>query len=199
VTVSRTSMRRRERLGAAESILFQQPARIDAAVAKLVRPAGDTPWASSSALLDTANRKSLPRRSSLPPSVSRSATTQSQRTLLLINDRRSRDDSPLASGTALSHALKGVASKMNIDRDILFPDAVIPRLGRPAAVGDERLAAIARSHRDVLAEALRESGIKWRVIVISAWSRRSIHRAAADENTIVNHRGQGGSHIVRLL
>jgi hypothetical protein len=43
-----------------------------------------------------------------------------RRELLLINDRRDRETYPLATISGLRYALKGIARKMNLRRDILF-------------------------------------------------------------------------------
>ena len=43
-----------------------------------------------------------------------------KRSIFLINDRRSLDAQPLASPTALRHALRSLARKMNTRRDVLF-------------------------------------------------------------------------------
>ncbi|HEY0748619.1 MAG TPA: C13 family peptidase, partial [Steroidobacteraceae bacterium] len=90
------------------------------------------------------------------------------RELLLINDERDLERLPLASVTGLKYALRRLALQMNLDRDVLFlslsshgsQDGII-------AVSNAQLPLNDLTDED-LSEALRESGIKWRVIMISA-------------------------------
>lgn len=171
--------------GAVEPILFQQSARIDAAVAKLVRPAGDTAAGFFVGFAGYGEQKVFAEEIQFAAERFAQRYGTSQRTLLLINDRRSLEDHPLASGTALSYALKGVASKMDVDRDILF-------LTLSSHGSEEPLLSVTNGSlplRDLtgetLAEALRESGIKWRVIVISACHAGAFIEPLQDENTIV--------------
>jgi hypothetical protein len=95
------------------------------------------------------------------------------------------EELPLASGTALSYALKGVASKMQIDRDILF-------LALSSHGSDDPLLSVTNGSLplqdlsgEMLAEALRESGIKWKVIVISACHAGAFIEPLKDEHTIL--------------
>jgi len=107
-----------------------------------------------------------------------------KRSIFLINDRRSLDAQPLASPTALRHALRSLASKMNTERDVLFlalsshGDVDTLSVSHGAFMLQDLAAAD-------LAAALRESGIKWRVIVISACHAGSFIDELRNPNTIV--------------
>jgi hypothetical protein len=91
-----------------------------------------------------------------------------ERTLLLINDRRDLETHPLATGVSLRHAVHGIGRAMNPEEDVLFlvlsshgtTDAMIEvsNTGMPP----RGLAA------DDVAQILRESGIRWQVVVVSA-------------------------------
>jgi hypothetical protein len=171
--------------GAVEPILFEQSARIDEAIAKLVRPAGDTPVGFFVGFAGYGEQKVFAEEIQFAAERFAQRYDTSQRTLLLINDRRSREDYPLASGTALSYALKGVASKMDIDRDILF-------LALSSHGAEDSLLSVTNGSLpvrdltgDMLAEALQASGIKWRVIVISACHAGAFIEPLKDQNTIV--------------
>jgi hypothetical protein len=171
--------------GVAESILFQQSARIDASVANLVRPASEAPVGFFVGFAGYGDQKVFGEEIQFAAERFASRYGTSQRTLLLINDRRSLQKYPLASGTALTYALKGVASKMHLDRDILF-------LALSSHGSEDPLLSVTNGSlplRDLsgemLAEALRESGIKWRVIVISACHAGAFIEPLKDENTIV--------------
>jgi hypothetical protein len=106
------------------------------------------------------------------------------RQLRLVNDRRSLDHYPLATAPALRYALQSLGAVMDRD-DVLFlalsshggDDATlaISNLGMvPAALGAEELA-----------DDLRESGIRWKVIVISACYAGGFIDALKDDHTIV--------------
>lgn len=171
--------------GALEPVLFEQSARIDEAVAKLVRPASDTPVGFFVGFAGYGEQKVFAEEIRFAADRFAQRYDTSQRTLLLINDLRSRQDYPLASGTALGYALKRVASKMNIDRDVLF-------LALSSHGSEEPLLSVTNGSvplRDLsghmLANALQESGIKWRVIVISACHAGAFIEPLKNENTIV--------------
>ena len=90
------------------------------------------------------------------------------RELLLINDRRDFDTYPLATLSGLQYALSAVAQKMDPDRDILF--LALSSHGSPdplLAVSNAGL-PLAQVSAEDLEGALRDSGIKRRIIVISA-------------------------------
>jgi hypothetical protein len=108
------------------------------------------------------------------------------RSVLLINDHRDAAKYPLASVSSLRYALKSLAERMNVDEDVLFlslsshgsEDATI---SVSSEVGNywQDLSATA------LVDMLRESGIRWKVIVISACHAGSFIDALRDENTII--------------
>lgn len=170
---------------AAEPILFQQAARIDASVAQLVRPAGDAPVGFFVGFAGYGDQKVFAEEIKFAAERFAQRYHTAQRTLLLINDRRSLEEQPLASGTALIYALKGVASKMELDRDILF-------LALSSHGSDDPLLSVTNGSLplqdlsgDALAEALRESGIMWKVIVISACHAGAFIEPLKDEHTIL--------------
>jgi hypothetical protein len=171
--------------GAVEPILFQQSARIDEAVAKLVHPTGDAPVGFFVGFAGYGEQKVFAEEIQFAAERFAQRYGTSQRTLLLINDRRSRDDYPLASGTALSYALKGVASKMDIERDILFLTLSSHGAEDPLLSVTNGSLPLRDLTGETLAEALRESGIKWRVIVISACHAGAFIEPLEDENAIV--------------
>lgn len=171
--------------GAAEPILFQQSARIDEAVAKLVRPAGDTPVGFFVGFAGYGEQKVFAEETQFAAERFAQRYDTAQRTLLLINDRRSREDYPLASETALSYALKGVASKMDIDRDVLFLTLSSHGAEDPLLSVTNGSLPLHDLTGEMLAEALRGSGIKWRVIVISACHAGAFIEPLQDEHTIV--------------
>jgi Peptidase C13 family len=107
------------------------------------------------------------------------------RTLRLINDERDVDNAPLASVAALKYALKGVAARMDVSRDVLFLS--ISSHGSPdPAIAVENSQLPFDDLTDVaLADALEASGIKWRVIVISACYAGGFVDPLKDAHTII--------------
>lgn len=106
------------------------------------------------------------------------------RSLLLVNNPRTVKELPVASNANLQVALAGVAGKMNVAEDVLFLyltshgskhvlSVNFPELGL-ADLSDTQLRAI-----------LDRSGIKWRVVVISACYSGSFIDALKNENTLI--------------
>jgi hypothetical protein len=108
-----------------------------------------------------------------------------QREILLVNDRRDVELHPLATVEGLKLALHDVAAKMDVERDVLF-------LSLSSHGDDEPSLSVSNtgmSLRDLsgseLADALHASGIKWKVIVISACHAGAFIDALRDDNTFV--------------
>jgi len=108
------------------------------------------------------------------------------RELRLINDQRDESTWPVASGSALRHALLGLGQRMNRDNDVLF--LALSSHGSEDAslsVMNESMSLWRDLNATELRDMLQESGIRWRVIVISACHAGSFIESLADENTIV--------------
>jgi hypothetical protein len=106
------------------------------------------------------------------------------RSLLLVNNPRTVAELPVASNDNLRAALAGVARKMNVEEDVLFLyltshggkhvfSVHFPELGL-ADLRDTELRA-----------SLDRSGIKWRVLVISACYSGSFVDALKNEHTLI--------------
>ena len=109
-----------------------------------------------------------------------------KRSLLLINHRDTLDTVPLAIHHNLQTALRGVASHMNLDEDILFvyltshgsKDHTLAISFYPLELVDLTPA--------MLKAALDDAGIRWRVLVISAcYSGGFVEPLKNDETVIV--------------
>lgn len=171
--------------GAYEVPLFEQAIRIDAAVARLTRPADAASVNFFVGFAGFGEQKVFAEEIKFAAERIAERYHTSARTLLLINDQRDLNEQPLASAAALSYALKGVATKMDLDRDILF-------LALSSHGSEDPLLSVTNGNvpfrnlsGDLLAQALAESGIKWRVIVISACHAGAFIDALKDEHTIV--------------
>lgn len=107
------------------------------------------------------------------------------RSIALASSYTALDELPIASTTNLSRALRRVGQAMNAEEDILFLYIT--------AHGDRehRLSAsqppleLASLTPTALARMLQDSGVKWRVIVISACYAGGFIEPLRDENTVV--------------
>jgi hypothetical protein len=107
------------------------------------------------------------------------------RSLQLVNDRRDLDSHPFASPTALRRALAGIAERMNLEEDVL-----ILSLSSHGSAGGELSVSnsgvpLNNLDAETLADALDESGIRWRVIIVSACYSGTFIEPLRNDDTIV--------------
>ena len=168
----------------AEELLFSQAARIDAAVDAIEPSPDGSPAVFFVGFAGYAEQRVFAEEIKLAARVVGERYGSAKRSIFLINDRRSLDAQPLASPTALRHALRALARKMNTERDVLFL-----ALSSHGEVDTLSVSNGALMLKDLgatdLAAALQESGIKWRVIVISACHAGSFIDELRNPNTIV--------------
>ena len=107
------------------------------------------------------------------------------RSVLLLNDRRDLSTYPLASESSLKYALNALGRVMNRDEDVLFL-ALSSHGSRGATIEvsnegmePQALGAV------TLADLLAESGIRWKVIVVSACFSGAFVEPLADNHTII--------------
>jgi len=107
------------------------------------------------------------------------------RTLLLINDRRDLTTHPPATGLGLRHAVNAIGKVMNRDEDVLF--LVLSSHGTKGAmieVSNTDMPARGLAADD-LAAILKQSGIRWQVVVVSACFSGAFVDPLAHEQSIV--------------
>jgi hypothetical protein len=183
-----SDVRERERdatWSSAEPLLFSQPAKMDAAL-DAVRP-GDaaTTDVFFVGFAGYGEQHLFAEEIKLAASVVAERYGTRERHLLLINDRRDLENTPLATATTLRYALKRIAAKMDVDQDILFLAL--------SSHGTENWALrvvngglpLSNLGATDLAGILEESGIKWRIIAISACYGGGFIEALRNENSIV--------------
>jgi peptidase C13-like protein len=169
----------------AESLLFDQRRQIDAAVDGMTANERNAPAVFFVGFAGVADQRVFAEEIKLAARVVDGKFSLSNRRLLLINDRRDLDDFPLASASGLGYALRAVAQKMDLERDILFlalsshgsADAVL-------SVANGTLPLEQLTDED-LETALKESGIKRRIIVISACYAGAFIKPLQNPDTIV--------------
>jgi hypothetical protein len=107
------------------------------------------------------------------------------RRVLLVNDRRDYDRHPLASPTALARTLQGIAARMDREQDVLF--LAISSHGKqdPYLVVENGALPVNKLEAESLREMLRESGIRWKVLVISACYAGAFIEPLRDPHTVI--------------
>ena len=106
------------------------------------------------------------------------------RSLALINNPATRTEAPIASRTSMELALRRIGQQMNRESDVLFLYMTSHGLSNQFEMENAPL-----DLKDVdpkwLKETLDKSGIRWRVIVISACYSGSFIPALQDDNTLI--------------
>jgi hypothetical protein len=168
-----------------EAILFGQAGRIDAALEAL--EPGTSPRAQAYFLgfAGVGDQKVFAQEIGLASRVLGERYDIDGRGLSLINDQRDLQRAPLATVSGLTYALRGLGSRMNREQDVLFLAISSHGSKEPAiAVSNSQLPLQDLNDED-LADALRESGIKWRVIIISACYAGGFIDSLRDPQTVV--------------
>jgi hypothetical protein len=170
---------------APEELLFEQPSRIDASVARIAPATGDAPVGFFVGFAGFGEQRVFAEEIKFAARKFADRFDTADRTLLLINDRRDRETQPLATVTGLRRALKAIASKMRLDTDVLFLALSSHGSEDPLLSVQNGVLPLRNLTGDALAEALDASGIKWRVIVISACHAGAFIESLRDPYTIV--------------
>ena len=151
-----------------EALLFGQVDRIDEALAAVHRGAAAAPEGYFVGFAGVGDQRVFADEIALAQRVLGSRYGLDDRSLALINDQRDLDTAPLATVSGLRYALRGIGMRMNPERDVLF--LAISSHGSEDGTIDVENTQLPLDSLTVedLDEALRDSGIQWRVIIISA-------------------------------
>jgi hypothetical protein len=168
-----------------EAILFGQAARIDQSLEAMGHETSPGSKAFFLGFAGVGDEKVFAQEIGLASRVLGERYDIAGRHLSLINDERDLQRAPLASVSGLKYALRGLGARMNPDHDVLF-------LALSSHGSEDRAISVSNSHLPLedltdedLADALRESGIKWRVIIISACYAGGFIESLRDPQTIV--------------
>jgi hypothetical protein len=168
-----------------EAALFEQADRIDTALEAVHRDAGAGSQAFFLGFAGVGDEKVFAQEIGLAARVVGERFHVGDRHISLLNDERDLQRAPLASVTGLAYALRGVASRMDLDEDVLF-------LSISSHGSQEPVIAVSNSQfpfkdltADDLTDALHDAGIKWRVIIISACYAGGFIDPLRDAHTIV--------------
>jgi hypothetical protein len=181
----------------AESLLFDQRSRLDEALEAVADSTHSTDSSSGGGgsssrpsmffvgFAGVASQKVFAEEIKLAAHVVGERFDTVSRQLLLINDHRDFDSYPLATVSGLRYALGELAKKMQPDRDILFLSLSSHGSSEPQLAVSNGVLPLEQVTGDNLASALRDSGIKWRVIVISACHAGAFIAPLKDPNTVL--------------
>jgi Peptidase C13 family len=168
-----------------EQILFEQPARIDAALEKVASAADDHAHNYFLGFAGVGEQRVFSQEIELASRVIGKRFGTTERTLELLNDRRDLEAAPLATVSGLRYALSGLAQRMNPTEDVLFLSISSHGSEDPLiAVSNSGLPLSNLSPED-LSSALEDAGIQWRVIVISACHAGAFIDSLKNDKTIV--------------
>jgi Peptidase C13 family len=153
--------------GLAEALFYDQPARIAAAVARVQRSPPGAPGVYFVGFAGDGEPAVFRREALFASEKFGERFGSSERSVLLINDIDDRNTWPLASVSGLAQTLRVLASRMNPDEDVLvlFLTSHGSQDGLEVANGSLPLAQLGPAD---LRQALDASGIRWRVLVVSA-------------------------------
>lgn len=152
----------------AEELLFDQQGRLDEALEAVAPAAAGRPAVFFVGFAGVASQKVFAEEIKLAAHVVAERFDSASRQLLLINDHRDVDSYPLATVSALHYGLGELVKKMDPERDILFLALSSHGSDEPLLSVTNGILPLQQVTGDNLAAALRDSGIKWRIIVISA-------------------------------
>lgn len=169
----------------AEALLFSQPGKIDHALSTFAPVHDEAPHAYFVGFAGVGDEKVFAQEIELAGQVLDARYHTGSRGLALLNDERDLESAPLASLSALAYALRGVAAKMNLDRDVLFLAISSHGSEQPSIAVENSDLPLNDMDVDGLKQALDDSGIKWRVIIISACYAGGFIDALKNPHTIV--------------
>lgn len=168
-----------------EAILFGQAGRIDEALSAVGHDTSPRPKAYFLGFAGVGDEKVFAQEIGLASRVLGERYDMAARKLSLLNDQRDLERAPLATVSGLKYALRGLGSRMNVDRDVLFLSISSHGADDPAIIVSNSELPLQDLTDEDLADALRESGIKWRVIIISACYAGGFIEGLRDPQTIV--------------
>jgi hypothetical protein len=153
--------------GVAEELLYDQPARIAAVVEGLQPAPAGAPGVYFVGFAGDGDQAVFRREALFAAQAFGARFDSMPRSVLLINDIEDRDSYPLASVSALAQTLKLLGSRMNADEDVLvlFLTSHGSEEGLEVENGSLPLGQLSPAD---LHQALDASGIRWRIIVVSA-------------------------------
>jgi hypothetical protein len=168
----------------AESLLYVQGERIDAALAS-VAPTSGGPNLYFVGFAGFGEQRVFAQEIALAYERIGQRYGSQGRSVLLVNDQRDFDRHPLASRSGLARVLAGLATRMNRDEDVLFLALSSHGKRDPYLVVTNGALPFENLTPDALAAMLAESKIRWKVLVISACYSGAFIEKLRDEHTAI--------------
>ncbi|HEU4604396.1 MAG TPA: C13 family peptidase [Steroidobacteraceae bacterium] len=168
-----------------EQILFDQPARIDAALEQVAPSTDHTAHNFFLGFAGVGEQRVFAEEIALASKEIDARFSTKARTLELINDKRDFESAPLATVSGLRYALSGLAQRMNLQQDVLFLSISSHGSDDPLIAVSNAGLPLANLSPEELSSALNDAGIQWRVIVISACHAGGFIDALQNDKTIV--------------
>ena len=168
----------------AESLLYDQPARL---VASVEHMAARQPGAANVFYLGFAGdgeQEIFKREELFAQQVLGDHFSADERSIDLINDNDDRDSYPIATVSGLQQSLKLIASRMDLEQDVLVLMLTSHGSRDGLLVANGTLPLLQLSPIE-LQHALDESGIKWRVVIVSACYSGVFVDALKGDDTLV--------------
>jgi len=167
-----------------EDLQFDQRARIDAQVAQIATHSAPGAQMYFVGFAGFGEQRVFAREIELAAGRVAARYDAGAREVLLVNDRRDLEKYALATARALRYTLVSLGKVMDQD-DVLF--LALSSHGDEDATLSVSNAGMMPGALDAqqVADALRESAIRWKVIVISACHAGSFIESLADDHTIV--------------
>ena len=151
----------------AEDLFYDQPARIAAAVERVDPSVPGRPSVFFLGFAGVGEQAVFKREALFAQQVFAERFGSAARSVELINDDRDRDSYPLASVSGLGQMVKGLASKMDPQADVLVLMLTSHGSQDGLAISNGSLPLTQLAPSD-LREVLDDAGIKWRIVIVSA-------------------------------
>jgi hypothetical protein len=168
-----------------EPVLYGQAQFVDESVAAMERPADLPAAAFFVGFAGMGEERVFAGEIALAGQVIGEKFGTGPRSLHLVNDRRNLDSQPFASPTALRRALTGIAERMNLEQDVLILSLSSHGSADGALSVSNSGVPLNNLDAETLADALDESGIRWRVIIVSACYSGTFIEPLRNDDTIV--------------
>jgi hypothetical protein len=168
----------------AEPLLYDQPARIAAAVERVAPSQRGTPAVFFVGFAGDGDQSIFKREAVFAQSVFADHFGSADRSIELVNDVEDRDSFPLATVSGLSDTLKLLAQRMDVEQDVLVLMLTSHGSREGLEVSNGKLPLLQLGPTE-LRQALDEAGIKWRVIIVSACYSGVFIEALKTDTTLV--------------
>ena len=168
-----------------EALLFDQRSKIDAVVQRLDASPDDKPRIFFVGFAGVSSQRVFAEEIKFGEKVVASRFNVKDRQLLLLNDRRDLTTFPIGTVTSLTYGLKLIGQKMNPDRDILFLALSSHGSSDPELSVSNGTLGLQQLSGEDLSTALQASGIKRRIIVISACHAGAFIPALKNPDTFI--------------